>query len=1074
MAAIKALQEWCRQKCEGYRDVSITNMTTSFRDGLAFCAILHRHRPDLINFNALRKENIYENNKLAFQVAEEQLGIPALLDAEDMVALKVPDRLSILTYVSQYYNYFHGRSPIGGMAGIKRPSSDSTEELSGKKKDLSQPAKLPSPAPIQRSPLSPARTNPVVQRNEGGSERPSPKAALGTAGSSVSSICGVCGKHVHLVQRHLADGRLYHRSCFRCKQCSNTLHSGAYRATGEPGVFVCSHHSSEVTSVSPKLSNLAPRKPGVATADTRPVSVSQKVQEANGEVTPLRARTAAWERAAGNATAKGFVQTELKPSATSRVHVGSPTGPRLPTSAVATTSVNSKAITHVTNNSPTGWSSPAWSSTASFSSRPVVSPSALDTHLSVPQGQAVSKGVKTQLNLTTDSSSTAVTPAWTSSASRTQQAREKFFQNPSPAPAPASSSTASRVPTVVNGFTSKVTTVVTAPTSRVSTVVTAPTSRVPTVVNGSTSKVTTVVTASTSRMSTAVTAPTSKVTTVMTAPTSKVTTVVTAPTSRMSTVVTAPTSKVTTVMTGPTSKVTTVVTTPTSRVSTVVNSTNGRVTMVVNAPTGKVSPVVSATDGRVPTVVNAPTGRVPAVVNTSASKVSAVVDIPAHESSREQALSVLRKALPGLTGTGTQAPSRSSPATSSVLITLPKDEVPHKGPSAKLSRSTTQALSPASKMEPTAPPSMGNTPWTSVSLQAGKKSPGVSPGVGKTGAGSRPQAEVAVVKGPSPTSQEGQEEGPEGWRARLKPVDKKNPARRSLEQKEPGLAEPRAGDTSREASGSSDSSIHIVLTSVQHKRRVCLARPGPSLAAPSPSPSCRKRLPVSPSLDVSADWLQPDLKNQEDRTRSGEEEKTPTWGTTERSAILDLAPPGEAATSPVRLHPSYIPQEELQRQLKDIESQLDALELRGVELEKRLRAAEGDASEDGLMVDWFRLIHEKQLLLRLESELMYKSKDQRLEERQLDLQGELRRLMDKPEGLKSPQDRQREQELLSQYVNTVNDRSDIVDFLDEDRLREQEEDQMLESMIQNLGLQRKKSKSFLSKIWSSKSKSGQA
>lgn len=65
--------------------------------------------------------------------------------------------------------------PVGGMAGIKRPSSDSTEELSGKK-GLSQPAKLPSPAQTQRSPLSPARTNPVVQRNEGGSQRPSPKA----------------------------------------------------------------------------------------------------------------------------------------------------------------------------------------------------------------------------------------------------------------------------------------------------------------------------------------------------------------------------------------------------------------------------------------------------------------------------------------------------------------------------------------------------------------------------------------------------------------------------------------------------------------------------------------------------------------------------------------------------------------------------------------------------------------------------------------------------------------------------------------------------------------------------------
>lgn len=65
--------------------------------------------------------------------------------------------------------------PVGGMAGVKRPSSDSTEECSGKKV-LPPPAKVPSPAPAQRSPLSPARTNPVVRRNESGSERPSLKA----------------------------------------------------------------------------------------------------------------------------------------------------------------------------------------------------------------------------------------------------------------------------------------------------------------------------------------------------------------------------------------------------------------------------------------------------------------------------------------------------------------------------------------------------------------------------------------------------------------------------------------------------------------------------------------------------------------------------------------------------------------------------------------------------------------------------------------------------------------------------------------------------------------------------------
>ncbi|XP_059753048.1 MICAL-like protein 2 isoform X1 [Balaenoptera ricei] len=884
MAAITALQQWCRQQCEGYRDVSITNMTTSFRDGLAFCAILHRHRPDLINFDALRKENIYENNKLAFRVAEEQLGIPALLDAEDMVALKVPDRLSVLTYVSQYYNYFHGRSPIGGMAGVKRPLSDASEEPSGKKAP-SQPAR-PSATPARGQPLSPVSTNPTVQRKAGQA-----------AGGSVSSTCGVCGQHVHLVQRHLADGKLYHRSCFRCKQCSNTLHSGAYKATAEPGVFVCSGHHPETASAGPTLPGLTSRRPGAMSMDPKTPGSPKKAQEASGQRDAgPKARPPAWGPAAGSLTAKGSPPAAADPPATacSHVHAGSPAGARLSVGPVG-----GKASTHVTNSSPTGWSSPAGSP------RSAVTPSARDSRPATPQGRVTPRGAAPQTKLSSRPASPvpASAPAWTPSSSRTQQARERFFQTPGAGPGPG------------------------------------------------------------------------------------------------------------------------------------------------------------------------PAGRAPAAA-----------DAPCRDGSREQALSFLRKALPELGAAGAQAPGRPSLATSPAPGSHPRSEGPGASPSAKRSQSVSlQALSPAEKTAPPAPLSVGSTSRVSAPPQAGRKGSAAPSGAVGAGAGSRLKPEAPRAKGPSASPQE---DGPAGWRARLKPVEKKSPAERALELKEPQvLGEPRAGDAPQKVSGSSQGGVHITLTPVRVDRT-----PGPAgtsllAASPSPlqSPSRRRKLAVPASLDVSGNWLQPEPLGKEAPAWSQKkEEKAPPQGKPGRpSGPAGIpVPPGESVPSPVRLHPDYVPQEEIQRQVQDIEKQLDALELRGVELEKRLRAAEEDAAaEDALMVDWFRLIHEKQLLLRLESELMYKARDQRLEEQQLDIEGELRRLMAKPEGLKSPQDRQREQDLLSQYVNTVNDRSDIIDFLDEDRLREQEEDEMLQNMIRKLDLQRsggdqrKKPRFRLSNIWSPKSRS---
>ncbi|KAH3765877.1 alpha-actinin A [Pelomyxa schiedti] len=113
----EALLSWCKKCTEGYKDVNVANFHMSWKDGLAFCAMIHHYHPEAMNFSALRKENIAENNRIAFETGE-RLGIPALLDVEDMVDLPKPEQFSIMTYLSQFYHKFEkeegGRGAGGG------------------------------------------------------------------------------------------------------------------------------------------------------------------------------------------------------------------------------------------------------------------------------------------------------------------------------------------------------------------------------------------------------------------------------------------------------------------------------------------------------------------------------------------------------------------------------------------------------------------------------------------------------------------------------------------------------------------------------------------------------------------------------------------------------------------------------------------------------------------------------------------------------------------------------------------------------------------------------------------------
>uniref|UniRef100_A0A663M034 Spectrin beta chain, non-erythrocytic 2 n=1 Tax=Athene cunicularia TaxID=194338 RepID=A0A663M034_ATHCN len=104
-SARDALLLWCQMKTAGYPHVNITNFTSSWKDGLAFNALIHRHRPELVDFQNLTKSNARHNLEHAFSVAERHLGITPLLDPED-VFTENPDEKSIITYVVAFYHYF--------------------------------------------------------------------------------------------------------------------------------------------------------------------------------------------------------------------------------------------------------------------------------------------------------------------------------------------------------------------------------------------------------------------------------------------------------------------------------------------------------------------------------------------------------------------------------------------------------------------------------------------------------------------------------------------------------------------------------------------------------------------------------------------------------------------------------------------------------------------------------------------------------------------------------------------------------------------------------------------------------
>ncbi|XP_063042429.1 uncharacterized protein ehbp1l1a isoform X3 [Engraulis encrasicolus] len=138
----QSLLQWCQEATQDHKGVKITNFSTSWRNGLAFCAILHHFCPDKINYEMLDPYDIKQNNKKAFEGFAE-LGITRLMEPSDMVLLSVPDRLIVMTYLNQIRTHFMGQEL--SVVQIGRDTSESSYAV-GAARDENRPPPDPEAA----------------------------------------------------------------------------------------------------------------------------------------------------------------------------------------------------------------------------------------------------------------------------------------------------------------------------------------------------------------------------------------------------------------------------------------------------------------------------------------------------------------------------------------------------------------------------------------------------------------------------------------------------------------------------------------------------------------------------------------------------------------------------------------------------------------------------------------------------------------------------------------------------------------------------------------------------------------
>ncbi|XP_037623021.1 protein-methionine sulfoxide oxidase mical3a isoform X2 [Sebastes umbrosus] len=150
IARSSKLLNWCQRQTEGYRNVKVTDLTMSWKSGLALCALIDRYRPDLIDFDSLDERDQEKNNQLGFDVAEREFGISPCMTGKEMSSVVEPDKLSMVMYLSQFYEMFKDTVPPGGENNHNLSPEEKAALISSTKSPISFLSKLGQSIAISR------------------------------------------------------------------------------------------------------------------------------------------------------------------------------------------------------------------------------------------------------------------------------------------------------------------------------------------------------------------------------------------------------------------------------------------------------------------------------------------------------------------------------------------------------------------------------------------------------------------------------------------------------------------------------------------------------------------------------------------------------------------------------------------------------------------------------------------------------------------------------------------------------------------------------------------------------------